>query len=253
MAKKVIREGKKTEEAAKALKLRSFEILPEEKAEEAREIILGGRLEIKKDITDWQRLATLQKHVIRDLEGEALLASIELIEHQKFVDEKKRDYSEKMSELEKVKKKVAVAEKNLTAAKNWHEHLQEMTDSAKKKADSARKFLQEIQTIVLVHSSASWKQMNQYQFGKIYIVKAERKLLSCLLPDEIFFNDKEENFITKFPWDFEEKYQGKEKEAIIEYCNMVITIKLITDENVVALFGNKDIAEILRLNGLEDF
>ena len=87
------------------------------------------------------------------------------------------------------------------------------------------------------------------------ITQTDKKMLNQLLPDEIFDPKKAENFIQILPRGFEERYDEKKRESILDFCNLVINVKLLAEEDqkVVVLFSNKDIAEILRLNGIEDW
>lgn len=110
---------------------------------------------------------------------------------------------------------------------------------------------------ILLHWSATRKQVLAHANGKIVSTNRNKKILeeAGIIVDEIFKPAESEHLITMIPAGMEDKYQPLEWQSIIDYCEMAANFKMAAElgeeENIVLLYSNPDIIEILKANGLE--
>ena len=235
--------------------LEDFKKLTEKGREvKLKEIGFEARIELREMIS-YEMILEFQKFMILDVEAEALAARVELEEHNAFLENKQQECKEVEEKFMQAKRDLEKQKMALAAAKKFNQELEYRLKEKQKKCKEAKQDLNIMQEIVLVHASASYKQIYKNQLGKMIITQTDKKMLNQLLPDEIFDPKKAENFIQILPRGFEERYDEKKRESILDFCNLVINVKLLAEEDqkVVVLFSNKDIPEILRLNGIEDW
>lgn len=256
MAKnKEVPQSPNTEEVLERISLNDFKKLTESERSMTAQVIFEARVNLWQKIPDIEGIIAIKQLLVRERRGEAVAAKVELEEHTKFLQQVQEKYEEAEEELKAARRKLDKKKANFLDAKRFNENLRKKYEDADKNLEAEEKSLEKMQVIALVHSSATLKQVHKYQLSKIIVTKDDEKLLEEIIPDRIFNPEKADNFIYKLPIGFKERYNEEEMTEIISFCNMVINIKLAMDEGqkVVPLFSNKDIAEILRLNGLEDF
>ncbi len=227
-------------------------------SESERELIAGTTIEtrvnLRNKIPDQESMVAIQHFVIHEVKGLITTTEVELEEHAKVLEKKQGEYNLAEQELEKAKERMEKAKSILKNEEELHTSLERELEKNRKDLEKAKKSLAAMQVIAVVHSTASLKQVNKYQLALMIVLRDEAKLLESIKPDEVFEPEAVENFIQVLPRGFE-KHDEKTRKNLIDFCNLVINIKMVApeDQKVVALFSNQEIAEILRLNGLEDF
>lgn len=201
----------------------------------------------------------VMNHIVQEQEKEMGEMKVDLGEHTNFLEKKEEEKKVADEEFERARRKQEKANSVLYAARRYHANLEDQIKKREKDLKGEKDCLEQMEEIVLVHSTASLKQIKKHQLGIIFITKSEEDLLGELLPDEVVEFDLDSNFVEHLPRDFEKKYDEKTRKGIIEYCNLVINAKLAGDEiggeefssKIIPLYSNVDIAEILRINGLD--
>lgn len=191
----------------------------------------------------------------------------DLVEKEKWLKclsetaaKKKEDLSEVKKELEEAKKpleeaktKLQKEEKILNKARCDTENLSNRLADAKKTYDSMNR-------IVLVHKSATLSQIAIHKYESIFVTEPDstdffelnKKMDNLICVNGIFEEKDVEGFVTKLPYYFYTKYNRDEQKSLLIFCEMVIYFKMAEDRNEVNIvFSNKDILEILRMNGLD--
>ena len=159
----------------------------------------------------------------------------------------------KEEEVEAAKKAYELAQRDLKAANRFHEELIESKERYSKKIDESKKRLNQMNTIVLMHSSATLKRAEENQFSYIIITKADEEKLKEIMPNDVFDVKMAESFVEKLPVGFEKRHLKSERESILEFCEMTINFMLQADatKKIKLIYAEPDIAEIIRLNGFE--
>lgn len=163
--------------------------------------------------------------------------------------------SEFNEQLEKIKKSIAEQKQQLEKYNKTYEHFQKTMKKKKEALEELENCMNEIKTIVLVHPTANIGELAHYSFSMIYVTKQDRSVFKDLKPDDIF-EYSEENKLIFLPQYYSyllgEKYDDDAKRSILDYCEMVAHVKKNEDKNVnvVTLFHNEDIANILKVNGI---
>lgn len=232
--------------------------VPRENRDIVSEVILGARKQLHEEFEFNEVMIAVQGVRIEEAEEKYLNAEADVREHNHFLEEKKNECLVAENEVKKAKEKLEKAKKVLHAAEQFHLQLERKLEDAKKECAFRKDVLEQMKVTALVHSTASLKQIHEYHLADIVVTKSEEHLLEYLEPDEVFIAKNAEHFVEHLPRGFEEKYDKSTRQAIIDYCELVINFKMAEDTEhtgikIVSLFGNKDIAEILRLNGLEEF
>lgn len=227
--------------------------------EKERNVLINGilpkRIALWKKIPSIEDVIELQEEVVRLAEQMVDSIKYDLEEHTEFLNKKEREYLAAKDEFEKAKANLVKAKDIIMATKSFHHLLQNKLETAENNRKKDKETLDQLQVMALVHSSVSLKQLQKYQLTKIVITETDNIWLSCIMPDIVFQAEKVDNFIEFLPKDFETKYDEETRKNILDFCNLVINVKLVATEEqkIVVLFANKDIAEILKLNGMEDF
>lgn len=178
----------------------------------------------------------------------------ELLEAQRQLDEKKKELERAKYELFNAQTKVNKARTVLKAAQSYHSELEENLVERKKILQKRQSHISQMNSIVLVHKSASIKQMDENQYAYIVVTASDACELEFIKPDQIFESEFAESFVESLPKDFYTKYSEKEQKSIIEFSEMVINFQLNADEKqkIIPLYANKDISDILYMNGIEN-
>ncbi len=153
--------------------------------------------------------------------------------HQKALEKEQRQFMKASKVHSKSENNFRELEKELMNAKEVYEKMQ--------------------RNILLVHRTVSRGQLAN-QYGKVVVTKADFQTFtfSDVQVNAVFEEKDSEDFITNLPYYFYSKYNGEEQKSIIDFCEMVIYFTMQEDEKeVVPIFSNKDIVEILRMNGME--
>ena len=185
------------------------------------------------------------------------------------LEENKKFISDVDSEIKEAEEEVRKATEILQKKQDYRRKLirrQEFIKNQIQEAGKTLKVLKEafydMNNIILVHTSVTLNQLKQYQAEDIIVSKVdspfffqlEKRTDGNFSIDGIFEQEKNENFVTELPSNFFYKYNPSVAKSIIDYCEMVINIKLREDDShkVILLFNNNDINKILKLNGLEE-
>lgn len=186
------------------------------------------------------------------------------------LDENSQNIEAKSKELQEAEKKLQEAEAKVEELKEKVRKLENQQSWITKKMEENDHLLQDsidilrkMDDVVLFHPSATLYQIHKYQCENIYVTKNDAAIFSMLEDrtggvfsiDEVLDADEAEHFVTKFPSDFFFKYSEEERESIVSYCEVLINLKMKEDgsRKIIPAFHNNTIAEILRLNGLENF
>ncbi len=190
-------------------------------------------------------------------------------EYMGVIKEALNDQDEKMAELHKIVSKsynrMVDAQNKFEAAQKKLERAQQIYEDAKsdfEQADQKRqkvsdeyeaeeKKLNDSKIFVLIHPSATLKQL-QFNRGGIFVAtefdKCKLEKAGCV--DMVFDNDKEENFIENIPHYMLNELSAAELNKYIAYANMVINFYL-QEKDFVAIFASKEISELLASNGYD--
>lgn len=205
-------------------------------------------------------------------------------EYSRKLEENSSDIEDKRAGLKEAEKELQEAEKKLQEAEKKFQRAEEKVAGIEAKISKLEDkerwmkinmaendqllkdsidILQKMDDIVLFHQSATLYQIHKYQCENIYVTKNDAAVFSRIEDrtggvfsvDEVLDADKAEQFVTKFPSDFFFRYSEEERESIVNYCNLLINLMMEEDGNrkIIPAFCNSTIAEILRLNGLENF
>lgn len=250
---------KSMEEVISGMQLRMMQDLSEEQQEVVSEIVWGTRKKICKMIPLHEARIVAQKHILEEAEDERAEAQSKLEEHNKFLAKKRDEKQKAIEELVNARKKLEKANQTLRAAEKVNEQFSQQLKKAEENCQHQNNSLEQMLEIALVHSTASIKQISQHQLAEILVTKSEESSLEFLLPDGACDFDSDVNFVEYLPRGFKERYDEETRKRIIDYCNLVINFKLATDSvdekhtvlKIIPLYGNTDIAEILRINGFD--
>lgn len=217
--------------------------------------ILLKRIDLRKEIPSIEDVIDLQEKLVSIDEQIVDAMKNELEKHTVFLNKKEREHLAAKEEFKKAKERLIKAEEIIMETNDFHNLLQNKLETAENNREKDKETLDQMQVMALVHLSASLKQLQKYQLAKIAVTEADNIYLCGIMPDIVFQAEKVDNFIEFLPKDFETRYDEETRKSILDFCNLVINVKLATPEEqkIVVLFANKDIAEILKLNGMEDF
>ena len=168
------------------------------------------------------------------------------------------------AEVKDSETKLKEAERKLRSCQNALQELCIEDEQIKKekqtvceKLDYFKKLEIQFSRIVLLHISATTKQIVANLNGTIVTTKKDAAMLKNkgIVIDETFRLSNAEHLITIVPEGIKDKYDPLKWKSIIEFCEMVANFKMRAEpeeeEKIVILYSNWDIAEILKANGLE--
>ena len=182
----------------------------------------------------------------------------EIERHNEFMEAQRKELEFTKQELERAKKNVAVIERNLDNAKIFHNNLEAEKAELEETRDVIFKLDSKLTMIVLLHQSAEEmkRSVNQFQLGIMVVNECDNMgyIKDVVKPDIVVKQADLIKFYLNVPYDFENKYNEKQKESIISYCNLVVNVVSHLDgENysrIKLLYCNEDIARILKMNGV---
>jgi hypothetical protein len=232
--------------------------VPKEDMHIVSDVILGVRKDLHEQFEFNETMVLMQKVCIEKAEEKCLDSELDVKEHTRFLERKRNECLAAENEVAKAREQLEKAKKALYAAEKFHAQLERKLEMAKEDCQYRKNVLEQMLVIALVHSTASLKQIREYRLADIIITNSEEQLLEYIDPDEVFDAENAEHFVERLPRGFEEKYDKATRQAMIDYCELVINFKMAEDTantglKIVCLFSSQDIAEILRLNGLEEF
>lgn len=173
--------------------------------------------------------------------------------HDEFLKQKRSEYENATDELERAKRKVEQAHKNLTAAESVHGKFLLRKEKKEKELKEMKKSYKELTLTLLIHSSANFERVAISQMSKIIVTEYDADILQGLVPDKVVKECEMENLIISIPFGLERKYDSETLKGIIAFCNLVANVKMKEEDQskIKVIYSNQDIAEILRFNGLE--
>ena len=108
---------------------------------------------------------------------------------------------------------------------------------------------EEMKKVVLVHPSASMKQLKQYQHRIIVMTDEDSEDAAIIgSVDETFEADY--SLVENLPYTLIGKEWNKEEKSAIAFASMVIYYQVLSEEDFVYIYGSPLIAEILRANDI---
>ena len=155
--------------------------------------------------------------------------------------------------MEELEKQVAEHESEI---QKHDEFMKERENEFQLLIEKQKKFGERLSRIVILHKSSEKikRKINNYQLGIIVVSSCDNNgyIKDVVKPDIIVKPKDVVNFFMRVPYDFEEKYNEKEKESIVKYCNLVINVISHVDDysRIKLLYCNEDIAKILEMNGI---
>ncbi len=175
--------------------------------------------------------------------------------HDEFLKQKRAEYEAACDELKRAKRKKEQAHKNLIAAESVHGKYILRKERKDNILNAMKEELNEMLLTLIVHPSANFERVAISQMAKIIVTEYDADIFQALIPDKIVKECEMENLIISIPFGIKEKYEHNQKtlKSIIAFCNLVANVRMEEEnqENIKVIYSNKDIAEILRFNGLE--
>lgn len=174
--------------------------------------------------------------------------------HSEYIAKLQRQRQELEAELEKIKHKIRLVTGNLNVAQGYHADIENALDNTKQHLEVRRSNFIKMNTIYLIHPTASMKMIYENQLGTFVITETDEPFCSGIYADKKFKIDSDESsLITNIPADFYAYYKHEEeRKSIIDYCEMVAYYMMIadTEQEVVPLYANEYIHKILVANGI---
>lgn len=161
-------------------------------------------------------------------------------------DKAKENYEKALETMNETRKELFKAQKE-------HNSLQKEYDGIREDLEVRKKIREDMKQQVLIHPSASLKQVHRYRMSEIVVNDCDADCFERSLLDKICDTSKLVNLISVLPESLKGK-QDRETDSIIKYCELVAnTLAYVSEQNtsIKILFNNFDIAKILRMNGIE--
>lgn len=161
-------------------------------------------------------------------------------------DKAKENYEKALETMNETRKELFKAQKE-------HNSLQKEYDGIREDLEVRKKIREDMKQQVLIHPSASLKQVHRYRMSEIVVNDCDADCFERSLLDKICDTSKLVNLISVLPESLKGK-QDRETDSIIKYCELVAnTLAYVSEQNtsIKLLFNNFDIAKILRMNGIE--
>lgn len=166
--------------------------------------------------------------------------------HNDFLKRREQEFKE-------AQKKYEDAKKNLETAQAFHEELIQKQQRYVEKIEQSNNRIEQMNTIVLVHNSSTIGRIEETKCSYFITTEADAGQMGEIGLNDIFDPKEATSFVEIFPSGFEKRHTDEEKKSIIEYCELVINVMMQESPNrkIKLLYAEPDIAEILRLNGME--
>lgn len=194
--------------------------------------------------------------IIDYLGNEQEVLKLEIEMQGKLLAINKIEVKEAEAHLKLAQQQFAESKRSL---KEIEQQKADLEDQKKENQYKFRKFQcleKEFASVVLVHRTATTKQIISQVNGHIVSTRRDAGNLEerGVVIDEIFNPKKGEHLITYIPEGISERYETLEWKSIIDFCEMVANYKMSAEKgkenNIIILYSNFDIAEILKANGL---
>lgn len=201
--------------------------------------ILTERSELMKLSFDMR--VEVQRYDINEAEQKWRIHWEEYQKKQDFLATKLDEMRTMEKKLKKLKKEVALARQELEKTKI---NLRQFNESHQEKEVELRR----MQEVVLIHPSASLKQLKEHQRGKIIVTEADREIFSFLAPDEIyspFEAEREKMSALKLPKGFWKQLKAHEAISVLQFCHCA---RLKENEKPILLYNSEQISDILQMN-----
>ena len=235
------------------------------------ELIKTLPLEVMRDLTTEKRKEIIQSLEEPKIYGSEKYTHKELAIHQCFLVDQAEDalkeakdaYDEKKDAANEAQKTLDQANAEVEKAIERRNSLQKEAEKKKAEAEKAEadvkakeeafaketELAKEMKTIVVVHSSATFEQLKGHMHSVIFIAGSDKGVLDILKPQSIFEKPKTYKWLKNIP-------EGERKTGIYDYCEMVLDTMEIKKSNkglnVIALYNDEVIAEVLKANGLSE-
>jgi Tat protein secretion system quality control protein TatD with DNase activity len=242
------------------------------------ELIKTLPLEVMRDLTTEKRKEIIQSLEEPKIYGSEKYTHQELAIHQCFLvdqaedafEEAEKKCDKKRTEIEETQKALDLAKAEYEKAAQKMNAIQEELDKKRaelEEAESDRKakedafvkeetLAKEMKTIVVVHSSATFEQLKGHMHSVISITGSDKDVLDILKPQNVFGKPKAYKWLKNIPESLKKIPDGEKKTGLFDYCEMVLDTmdikKSNKDLNVIALYNDEVIAEVLKANGLSE-
>lgn len=166
----------------------------------------------------------------------------------------KRSYNrlvDAQNKFEKAKKKLERAQQVYSAAEQDLEQASQKRQKVSEAYESEERKLEDSKIFLLIHPSATFKQLKSNKAGIFVSTDRDKRLLEnagCV--DVVFDSSKEENFVENIPYYMLNNLPKAELKNYVAYANMVINFYL-QEKDFVAIFASKEISDLLASNGYE--
>lgn len=228
-----------------------------EESDYCKENIMTARHAIR-EVLDYQSMIDFQRNTEMEIEAKETELEEDIEKHDVFMKNKENDLTIAKRELEIAKKKVKTIEKSLSEARMFHNSLEMQKNDLQLFKEKQKKIGEKILRVVLIHKSAKDmpKKLKEYQLSIIVANSCDydEYVKNVVRPDVVVEPTKLIPLINQKPYDFDEKYDEKERQSIITYCNLVANVAMNMEDyssRVRLLYRNEDIAKILKMNGIE--
>ena len=235
-------------------------------------------LSVMRELTLKQKEEIIQSLDTRKIYGAEKYSHKELAIHQCFLADQAEDALKEAKDAYDEKKDAAnAAQKALDQANAEVERAIERRNSLQKEAEQkaveAKKaeadvkakedafvkedtLAKEMKTIVGVHSSATFEQLKGHMHSVISITGSDKDVFDILKPENVFGKPKAYKWLKNIPESLKKIPDGEKKTGLFDYCEMVLDTmdvkKSNKDMNVIALYNDEVIAEVLKANGLSE-
>ena len=258
MAKKIRKENKKMKKSIiKSVEPEvSFESLSNFSSREDQERIIKDIFEVRYCMLERysrETIRDLQKYEIERLEKEKKRATNLIQKNQETQEDMLQKIEFARKKQAEIRKVIGDLQKLYRDIENENKEIEKDIKKLNTDIEKYSSFTEEVNTILLIHPTANLTEAAKYPMAKMFVTRQDKKILSALKPDVVFDVSKETALITDLPWDFKGKYEISAEKSILAYCEMVANVKMsedTSDANIIVLFNNEDIDEILRLNGV---
>ncbi len=235
-------------------------------------------LSVMRELTLKQKEEIIQSLEETKIYGSGKYSHQELAIHQSFLVDQAEDafkeaeatYNEKEEAANETQKELALANAEVERAIERRNSLQKEADQKNAEAEKAKAdvkakeeafekektLAKEMKTIVAVHSSATFEQLKGHMHSIISIAGSDKDVLDILKPQSVFEKPKAYKWLKNIPESLNNIPEGERKTGIFDYCEMVLDTMDIKKSNkylnVIALYNDEVIAEVLKANGLSE-
>ena len=226
--------------------------LDTEKKKKIIDAVFGDVIELKEKFSH-DVCELLQNKLVEETMKKKSEVETELNKCDTYLQNLQVKYEKAKENYEKALETMSEARKEFFKAQKEHDNLQIEYNGISEDLTVRQKIRDDMKQHVLIHPSASLKQVHRYRMSGIVVNDCDADFFEKSLLDKVCDTSKLVNLISVLP----ESLQGKhdrETDSIIKYCELVAnTLAYVSEQNtaIKLLFNNFDIAKILRMNGIE--